>query len=162
MGHVHKWPRQNLKELIAFIEEQHGCEPTLENISERAGLSAANISAYFVRDDMKLSRAEEIVRKYGYELKLFFPLKEYPFGWETHISRKEFPNAGNLTGLVKYIYDSNITINHMRKRIGRSYAMITKAFTTGDIFLSNLYLMTNNLNIDVLWIFEKIETSPSM
>ena len=159
MRHIHKkaWPRKFLNEIISFIEEQHGYEPSLDDISKKTGLSVANISALFMRDDMKLSRAEDIARKYGCELRLFFPLKEYPIEWESHVSRREFPNAKNLSGLVKYLYDSNITINHMSKRIGRSNMMIMKAFSTGDIFLSNLYQIIDNLNIDVIWIFENKE-----
>ena len=149
------WPRIILNELISFIEEQHGTLPSLEDISDKTGLSVGNISAIFIRDDMKLRRAEEIVRAYGYELKLFFPLREYPQDWGTHISRREFPNSGNLTGLVKYLYDSNITVNYMCKRIGCSYTMLDNAFTTGNISLSYLYKITENLNINVLWIYEK-------
>ncbi|MBQ8482887.1 MAG: hypothetical protein IJ504_01120 [Bacteroidales bacterium] len=158
MGHILKkaWPRKNLKELIAFIEEQHGYEPSLEELSQKTGLSVANISAIFIRDDMKLSRAEAIARKYGHELKLFFPLKEYPIEWESHISRREFPNAGNLSGLIKYMYDSNISINHMSRRINRSHMMINKAFSKGDIFISSLNQIIDNLNIDVIWMFEKM------
>ena len=157
MGKYYKkaWPRKILNELITFIEEQHDYEPSLEDISQKTGLSVSNISAQFMKDDMKLSRAEEIARSYGYELKLFFPLKEYPFEWANHISRREFPDAGNLSGLVKYLYDSNISITYMSKRINKHVTLLMNAFKKGDIFLSSLHQVTTNLNINVIWIFEK-------
>lgn len=149
------WPRIILNELVSFIEEQHGGIPSLEEISKITGLSARNISAMFLRDDMKLRRAEEIVQAYGYELKLFFPLKEYPYDWGTYVSRRQFTNSGNLTGLVKYLHDSNITLNHMSKRIDCSHTVLENAFDTGNILLSNLSKISENLNIKVLWIYEK-------
>lgn len=157
--HKKSWPAKNLKEIIDFLEHEHGGEPSLEEISKQTGLSTANLSAMFVKDDMKLSRAEEIVRSYGYELSLFFPLKEYPFCWESHVIRREFPNAGNLSGLVKYMYDLNMTINSMSKRINRSNCVLSKAFATGDIFLSCLYDIIKNFNIDIIWKYTKIDST---
>ena len=157
MGNARKkfWPRVILNELISFIEEQHEFVPSLEKISQKTGLTESCISAMFMRDDMKLSKAEYIVRCYGYELKLFFPIRDYPYEWEAHVSRREFPNSGNLSGLVKYLYDSNISLNYMSKRVGRSYLTLVKAFSTGNISLAYLYEITQNLNINVLWIYEK-------
>lgn len=157
MTKVHKkaWPGKVLGEVISFIEREHGCIPSLETIAEKTGLSTAVISAMFMRDDMKLSRAEYIASCYGYELKLFFPIKEYPLGWEVHAAKRNFPNAGNLSGLARYLHDSNITVFNMSKRIGRNIMMLTNALTKGDIFLSNLEQITENLNIKVLWIYEK-------
>ena len=153
------WPRIVLNELITFIEQQHGYLPSLKEISEKTGLSVNNVSAMFIKDDMKLSRAEEIIRAYGYELKLFFPLKEYPHDWGKHSTRREFDNSGNLTGLVQYLKDSNITINHLRMRIGCHHSVIDQAFNSGNISLSYLYKIVENLNINVLWIYEKMNSN---
>lgn len=154
------WKGEVLGELLDFIARQHdGCIPSLKDISKITGLSVGNISAMFLRDDMKLSRMEEIVNCYGYKLKLFFPLREYPVKWNNAVEQKKYPNAGNLQGLVEYLHDSNITVNYMACRIGRTRFLIESAFNSGDIFLSTLKAIIENLNIEILWIYEPLTIS---
>lgn len=152
------WKGVVLRELISFIEDRHSGDMSLKSIAEVTGLSVGNISAMMIRDDMKLSRAEEIVSAYGFRLRLFFPLREYPVTWAVRTTERKYPDAGNLEGLVKYLHDSNITVNHMSTRIGSSHCVIDRAFKTGDIFLSTLYTILENLNIEVIWMYEPLNT----
>lgn len=150
------WPRKNLGELVNFLDKQYPDGFSLAELSEKTHMTNQNISQMFRRDDMKLSRAEKIASDYGYRLRLFFPEKEI-MGLDYSHKKRDFPNAGNLSGLVKYIADSNISINFMSQRIGRANIVLTNAFAKGDIFISTLYEIIKNLNIEVIWSFETPE-----
>lgn len=149
------WPRKNLGELIGFIEQQYPDGFSLEMLAERMNTSVQNVSRIFVRDDMKLSKAEEITNIFGYKLVLFFPERERIGLDYSPYRKKEYPNAKNLTGLVKYINDSNISINYMSQRINKANIVLMNAFNRGDIFISTLYDITHNLNIEFMWEFRK-------
>lgn len=149
------WPCRRLRYVVEFIEERHGGLPSLKDISEVLGLSTNSISAIFLKDDMKLSRAEWIASRYGYRLTLFFPVKEIFFEYGRP-RLADYPNAGNLSGLAKYLRDSNVSMYGLKLRIGGSEETYKTAFRTGDIFLSTLERITDEFNIDVVWKFEKI------
>ncbi len=149
------WPRKNLGELANFLDRQYPQGIVLKDMAARTATTVQNLSQMFVRDDMKLSRAEGIVRAYGCRLMLYFPEKaRLGLDYSPKVLRP-FPNAGNLAGLARYIADSNISINHMSQRIGRANSVLTTAFTRGDIFISTMYSILANLGIDVIWSFEK-------
>lgn len=152
------WPRKNLGELLNFLERQHPEGLAIINIANKLGITQQSVSGMFMKDDIKLSRAEEIADAYGYELKLYFPKRESIFGITPPMSllkEKEYPNIGNLAGLYKYLLDSNITLNHISQRIGMSFGVVQRAFSKGDIFISTLYEILKELNIDVYWSFEE-------
>ena len=157
-AYIKSWPRQNLAELLQFLEQRHPGGLKLRDFSERSGLTQQYASSIFRRDDMRLSLAEKIADTYGYQLKLYFPQKEYKFGIVPEgLSkyRKDYPNAGNLSGLAKYMQDSMRTINSLSEAVGLNYSVIKDAFNKGDIYISTLYKILKNLNIQVLWSFEK-------
>jgi hypothetical protein len=149
------WPKKNLGEIVNFIEKQFPQGLYISVIAKKLDKTPQYISGLFNKDDMKLSKAEEIADIFGYRLRLYFPVKEYPWGMQAPEPKRPFPNAGNLTGLVRYLSDSNITVNNMSKRIGKSNSVLTDAFNKGDILISTLYLIINNLDIEVIWIFEE-------
>lgn len=153
-SYTKKWPRQNLFEIASFLESQHPGGCSLKELSKKMDMTAQAVSQTFIRDDMTLSKAESIAAAYGYRLKLFFPIKD-SHGITSAAAMREFPNAGNLAGLARYLRDSNITVNYMSQRIGRSNGVLTRALTTGDIYISTLYEVTRNLKIQVMWKFEK-------
>ena len=154
------WPRHNLARLTEFLDSQHPDGYTLRDLEQRMGMKQQNISQSFRRDDMKLSKAERIARTYGYRLLLFFPEWERPYP-DSLPPKKEYPNAGNLSGLVKYMRDRNITISHMAQRIGHAPNVLSNAFTKGDILLSTLREITDNLKIEVIWSFEPLNEKKS-
>lgn len=148
-----KWPKKNLGELIAFIEGEFPEGIKLETISEKTGLAKQYISFMFKNDKMSLKMAERITSSLGHELKLYFPeLHDMPKHPEV---MREYPNAGNLSGLVNYLSQRNISIHHMSGRIGKSDSVIKLAFEKGDIQLNTLYEITENLNIEFIWEFIK-------
>lgn len=153
------WPRKNLGELLNFIEKQHPEGLAIINIAERLDMTQQSVSSMFMKDDIKLSKAENIAEAYGYELKLYFPQRENKLGLMLPPSgllrQKDFPNIGNLAGLYKYIIDSNMTLNSISQRIGMSFGVMQRAFSKGDIFISTLYEILKELNINVIWAFEE-------
>lgn len=153
-----RWPRKNLGELLNFLEGLHPQGLSLNELSGELGLTVGALSNLFMRDDLKLSRAEYIVSAYGYRLRLFFPVKTYPEGITPPVYTRKFDKAGNITGLAKYIYDSNWTINSVSKEIGIWPSILTNAFNKGDILLSNLYRITDALGIYFIWEYDKIQS----
>lgn len=152
-----KWPAKNLGELIHFLETQHSEGLSIKSISKKTGMTQQNISYLFNKDDMKLSKAESVVQAYGCTLKLFFPQRIWKFqitGLTRNKPRREFPNAKNLSGLVKYMNDSNKTINSMCKDMGINNSVLTSAFNNGDIYISTLYDVAEHLGIEFVWSFE--------
>jgi len=150
------WPAKNLADLINFLERTHPEGLVLKDIAQETGISHQHLCQMLMRDDMRLSRVEEIAETLGYTLRLFFPQKVFPYGRPAHLSQRnrEFPNAGNLAGLVRYINDSGMTVFHMSQRIGRANNVIKNAFETGNIAVSTLLDITDNLGITIEWSFE--------
>lgn len=150
------WPRKNLGALVNFLEEQHPEGINLYVVADKLGITEQAVSYIFVKDDMKLSRAQEIAAAYGYSIMLYFPEKTYPEGIIPPPMKYKFENAGQLSGLVKYISDCNYSIGFVSKMIGMNPQMILTAFKKGEIFISNLYSIVNALGINVIWKFYKI------
>ena len=148
------WPRQNLAELLRFLDRMHPEGLSLKTVSEKIRHTQQYVSQTFMKDDMKLSKAEMIARCYGYSLRLMYPKKD-PLLIDRSQHYRTFPNSGNLHGLVEYLNDSNISINHMSQRIGKANSVITEAFNKGDIMLSTLYEIIRNLGIEVYWYFDE-------
>lgn len=151
------WPRKNLGELLNFLEQMHPEGISLKALSAKLGMTPGAISNIFMRDDMKLSKAESIVRAYGYELKLFFPTRTFPEGITPPQHGKTFDTAGNLQGLARYIYDGNRTINYVAHSMGMYATMLSNSIKKGDIFLSKLYNVTDSMGICFYWKYIKQE-----
>lgn len=149
------WPRKNLGEFLNFLDRLYPNGYTLQEISDKTGQSKQYLSNLFTRDDARLSKLEKYAERLGYQLMLYFPQKTRLLADLHDSPRKDYPNAGNLTGLVRYLQDSNISVNHMSVRLGRSFSLVMNAFRSGDINVSTLYDILKNLNIDVMWKFEK-------
>lgn len=151
------WPGKTLGELLNFLNERHPEGIYIKEVAARLGTTCQNISWMFSKDDMKLSKAEEIANRYGYTLRLYFPLRTYMNGITVPPARRVFPNAGNLSGLVQYIYDSNYSINFVALQMNCSPSLLARAFNTGDVLLSTMYRITDQLGINVIWSFEPNE-----
>ena len=149
------WPRKNLGEVVLFLESIHPEGLSINVIGKEIGMTPGAVSNMFMKDNMRLSKAEEIARKYGYTLTLLFPTKTYPEGIEAPKHGRTFERAGNLAGLAMYIYDSRKTVNSVANEMGIWPTMLVNAMKTGDIFLDKLYKVTDHLRIGVQWIYEK-------
>ena len=152
-----KWPGKNLEELIDFLEGIYPNGIAIEQVAERIGTTPQAVSNIFRRDDMKLSRAEDFARAYGYELKLFYPVNTNPEEITPESPVETYPNARNLNGLVKYINESKYTVASVAQRTGVHSTTITSAFRKGDIKISLLYEVLDALGIYVFWRFNKID-----
>ncbi len=149
------WPGKNLKPFVELIESVCPEDYTLKTLSEMTGEKVSTLSNILNRDDMKLSKAEKIAQALGYKLRLYFPVRAR-IGLDFSVRKEDYPQAGNLTGLAKYLYDSNISIDRMCKRLGRAHSVLKNAFANGDIALSTLMNVIDNLGIDIIWKFESL------
>lgn len=152
--HVKKWPRKNLGEVIDFLERVNPEGVSLQTLADKFGVTRGSISNMFSKDDMKLSKAESIANGYGYELKLFFPRRIHKDGFVPPEPKREFPNAANLSGLVKYIHDSDYSFSWVGEVNGISANVLTRAFEKGDISIRTLKKIIDNLGLCVIWSFE--------
>lgn len=152
-----KWPAKNLGAIISFLDQLYPSGIPIEDVAKRMNITAQAISNMFRRDDMKLSKAEEIYESFGYRLKLFYPERNYSDGYVPLPPRFEYPQAGNLSGLVKYIQDSEYSVTFVAEQTGVTTVSIRKAFQTGDIIISRLYHIVETLGISVFWEYEKID-----
>ena len=150
-----KWPANNLGELITFLDRFYPDGIPLCGVADRLNTTEQAVSNMFRRDDMKLSKAEEIASAYGYTLRLFFKERTYIDGYVPRKPRWEYPDAGNLAGLVKYIQDSEYSIAFVAEKSRMSPLSIRKAFLRGDMMISRIIGIVDNLGIFVSWQFEK-------
>lgn len=150
-----RWPRKTLGELLNFMEQFYPEGISLAKLSGDLKVSPQAVSNMFRRDDMRLSKACEIVSSYGYELHLYFPIKRLESGYTPVPPSRQFPNAGNLSGLVKYIQDSEYPISFVAEQANIAASTVARAFDYGDIQLSTLYRIVDALSIYVNWQFIK-------
>ena len=152
-----KWPRKVLGELANFLEQFYPEGLSLEDIASDLHTTPQAISNMFRRDNMKLSKAEAIMRAYGYRLELFYPVRVFADGYKPPAPLRLYPNAGNLKGLVKYIQDSEWSVTFVAEQNHMSTSVLTAAFTKGDILLSTLYNVLDTLGMTVTWKWYKID-----
>ena len=148
-----KWPRKNLGEIINFLEQIYPEGISIDVLSKKLGVTKGSVSNMFVHDNMKLSKAEEISRIYGFSLSLFFPKRHYGDDYEPPKTRYDFPNAGNLTGLVRYFQDSGYSLSLVAEKNHISPNVLTRAFRSGDINLKTLNNILDELGLCVIWKF---------
>ncbi len=133
----------------------------MTDLAARLGGKPGNISHMFSRDDMKLSKAEQIASAFGYHLQLFFPKRNPDDTFGATPYKFDFPNAGNLTGLVDYIRESGYSITFFSERTGVGRTILQRAFTIGDIRISTLSKIVDETGMCIIWKFEPktIETN---
>lgn len=149
-----RWPCATLRPLVEFLENMHPEGINEETLASEIGMSAKSISSMFMRDNTHLSRAEDIARCYGFELRLKY-LPERPYVYDNH-GLYDFQNAGNLYGIVEYCNRMNRTINALAGKAGCKRDTIKHALETGDIMLDILYRILFGVGLKVEWCFEKV------
>ncbi len=151
-----KWPRKHLGPLISFIEEQQGTDRLdMQELATRLNVGYRNVSHMLMKDDIQLKKAEEIVRLYGKELHLYYPMKEYPPDYPRPKPHYNTEGMGNLTGLIQYINDTNKTIFTICRDIpSMNEGVMYRAIKNKNIFLSELQKILDHLGIDVIWRFQ--------
>lgn len=152
-AHRKRWPGKNLGEVLGFLESIFPEGVSGRTLAEDLGVTPQSVSGLFSKDDMWLSKAEEIARIYGHELRIFFPLRKQYEWFTPPPPRQEFPNAGNLSGLVQYINDSGWTVSHAANVIGRTPTSLFRALNKGDIRISYLNDILDALGICAIWKF---------
>lgn len=151
-------PRDDLLKVRTFIAHEQGRDGQkidMTAMSKTTGLPYKGISRMFRVGDMRLSRAEAIGRAYGAHLRLLFPARPEMDWIEERIRTSPITESdrksGNLMGLKKYMEAMKITVNRASIRMGRSRKMLRQAFDTGDIKISNLGDICEELGISCIW-----------
>lgn len=157
--HKKIWARKNLSQFYDFLEGYFGEDMNLETLSQVFETTPQYVSFMFIKDNCRLSRIESVANKLGYNLVLQYPERDFNVGLlpDENLKRKNYDNAGNLAGLYKYICDSNLTVAALSKRINHQAIVLYKALKEGDIKISLLNEYLSELNIYVIWQFNKIE-----
>lgn len=152
-----RWPCATLGPLVGFLGRMHPEGINEEIISAEIGMPAKPISSMFMKDNTHLSRVERIARSYGCELRLIYvPERLYA---EVGDKLYDFPNAGNLYGIVEYCNKMSITLNAVASKAGCKRDTIKYALDTGDILLDILERINFSIGLRARWNFEKIDTS---
>ncbi len=152
------WPAHTLSEVVDFLHSQTpGAQRVVCAASERLGVSPQSVSAVFRRDDANLSWVERLSAAFGYRLRLGYPAFEYRgVSISDRIVRGDYPDAGNLSGLVGFAKSRNLTINALSLKVGVNHRTINRAFTKGDIKISTLKDICRQLGFEVTWSWEPI------
>lgn len=146
------WPQNNLVEVISFLNRQHPDGIRATYVSERLGVTPQAVSSILKSDDASLAWLERMAKAYGYVLCLRFPTRTYKAAIvSTPVNLSKYPSARNLSGLVEYSRDANLTINALAKKTGLGNRIIKRAFEKGDIKISNLKRITKALGINIDW-----------
>lgn len=101
-------------------------------------MSANSLSSMFMKDNARLSKVENIARKYGYELHL-----KYEYSISNNIEESlvlyDYPNSGNLYGIVEYCNKMNRTLNAVANTVGckRDTIKLCKIIQADPLQLSN-------------------------
>lgn len=149
------WPRKNLGEVCNFLDKVYPGGYSLQDLARDFDTSPQAVSNWFRRDDMTLAHAEEIGRIYGYGLTLYFPTRNFNDGYIPGEPTRKFNNAGNLTGLIKYIQDSEWSIAFVAEQTGVANQTLTRAFEKGNIRLSTLNKIVDGLGLVIQWEYKK-------
>jgi hypothetical protein len=149
---------KNLIDVVTFLRSQHPEKRGIVSAaSKRLGVTPQDVSAILKRDDAGLAWAERLARAYGYRLCLIYP--DFSFrgvALDNHVKRAEYPDAGNLSGLVQYAKCNNLSINSLSHRAGVNYRIIQRAFRKGDIMISYLKHIEKSLGIQIKWIWTSV------
>ena len=151
-----RWPRATLGPFVDFLESMHPEGINEDAVGSLIGMSAQSISSMFMKDNARLSRVENIVRCYGMELRLIY-IPEKPY-LEGNNNLYNFPNAGNLYGIVEHCNRTNRTLNAIASEVGCKRDTIKHALDKGDIMLDILERITFAVGLRVKWTFLKIDS----
>lgn len=147
------WSAHTLHELVSFLGTQHqGGERMVCAISEKLGVTPQSVSAIFMKDDASLAWVDKVAAAYGYKLRLSFPeIAQKGSVMSSRVASMDYPNSGELAGMVECVKKSNMTINALANKINVNYHTVDRAFKTGNIKISILKRMAHALGIDVQW-----------
>lgn len=146
-----------INEVISFIEERNGGHFSEIEVARVLNVTPQAISQMKVKDNMRLSKAEHIAECYGYRLVLAWPNWSEKSGIEPLERKKVHDGAGNLSGLEQYILDSNRTIGSAAQMANIGRGILYRAFSTGDIMLRDLTVLSESLGIEAKWEWIKEE-----
>ncbi|MBO6083200.1 MAG: hypothetical protein J6P46_09305 [Bacteroidales bacterium] len=145
-----KWPGHRTGPLVEFLQGLYPDGIPLAKVAQQVGLAVPTLSCFFSRDNLHLSRAEEIVKAYGYELRLVYRYRgQYPAG--SAYSPSE--TVGNLYGIEEYCHRQKRTLHFVATMAGIKRQTLASALSKGDILLDKLEQVTGSLGLDIEWTF---------
>jgi hypothetical protein len=116
------------------------------------GVSPQNIFTYFKRDDMKLSYAQEIASRLGYDLSFRFEKADGVSGQKAYI---EIENLVNESGLMRLAFlrlamgQYGIQRKTLAEQLGIGYTGLNRWFKVDDIAISYLFKIADLYGLTV-------------
>ncbi len=128
------------------------------SLADLMGVSKQNIFTYFRRDDMKLSYAQEISARLGYDLSFRFEKTEEGTGVNTFI---EIESPTKENGLMRLAFlriamgQYGIDRNKLAEQLGISNTGVLRWFKVDDIAISYLFKIADLYGLAV-----KVKATP--
>lgn len=155
---------ENEKRLQFLLDMLTETGVSKRELARRMGMSYQNMFVYFQRDDMKMSQAEAIASKLGYELiftlngkkrkqradKLVMEL-EGIVGDDAKLQRLAFLQiAMKLNGIERKV---------LAQQLGLNYTGVNRWFKVDDISISYLFRIAELYNLKVDVNFQRLKSS---
>lgn len=128
------------------------------------GMTPQNIFTYFQRDDMKLSLAQKMAEKLGYNLIFSLhnpkkPNKRVIVDIESVLGEEGLSRLAFLQVAMKY---NNLTRKLLAEQLELNYTGVNRWFKVDDIALSYIFRIAEINNLQVAIKAEKIKTAPAV
>lgn len=157
----------HLRFLLDFFTATGLTPYSYSKLTDNPTSTAQALRTQLKRDDMKVSRAKEIVSTAGYKLDIEFKddicaVKETP-GYTLRLPenlrenlergglKKESQNK-NLTFLKEFLSRNNISSRKLAQKIGMSAGAVETWFSTDDLAISYLYRIKDAFKVDISFI----------
>lgn len=145
-----RWPKIHLMPLVRLLEKEYPDGIILSDLAERTGISAPNLSAAFMSDNMHLSKAEAIAKALGYTLVLTY---SYNGVYPDDSQYEPSATAGNLYGIEEYGQRMNRSLHSLSIIAGCKRDTLDRAIKDGDMMVATLDRVAEGLGLSVSWEF---------
>ena len=161
-----KYRCRNLRFLLdVFVATGH-TPHTFSQITDNPRSTAAALRTQLNKDDMKVSRAKQIVSTLGYKLSIDIKEKNSPcqeaLGYKLDLPKalkrnlergflqKEDRNK-NLTFLLEFLSRNNISRRKLVQVVGLSPGAVQQWFRTDDIAISHLFKIEEAYDVEIVF-----------
>ena len=157
--------------LDVFVATGH-TPHTFSKMTDNPPSTASALRTQLNKDDMKASRAKEIVSVLGYQLTIDIKEKNpssqstppykliLPKSLQRNLERGYLPKKDrnkNLTFLHEFVSRCNISRRELSRRIGLSAGAIESWFRTDDIAISHLFKIEEAFDVEIVFALKPLK-----